>query len=479
MPLRAGARISQRIRTPGRRGADRGASRGRSSWRTDQWAATEGRRHRGSTPRSGGRLWPPFCGPRGVRRSPRNHPSPPPACHSRCERSARESTRMARSETPCSPTASPPSRRRSAKPGSTAGCSPPSSTTTRSASTCSASGEGKLVTRRCYYLVPRQGEPRKLVQRLEPAMLDRLPGAKTAYTTWQEHRQRCVERWSRRNRRLAAQYSPLQSICRPSRASTPAPPSCCARRAASCVSAAELVQRFAATWSDGAARRPPPRQRARSTALVREAFGRVGRRCAPAARSTSTRSSSSCSRASSAPGCGPSRRPSSASTRTAPTRTTSPSAEPHRADPARRLPAHRPVGEGEAAGERLRRHHLVRRRAPPRPPTGSRRCWTVVAAARDAALGAGRAAATPSTPVRGFEVDDAPRASDRDAGYGERFIHRTGHSIGITDHGQGANMDNLETHDERRLHADDRLLDRARHLPDRATSACAARSTSR
>ena len=39
----------------------------------------------------------------------------------------------------------------------------------------------------------------------------------------------------------------------------------------------------------------------------------------------------------------------------------------------------------------------------------------------------------------------------RRAGFGDRFIHRTGHSIGISDHGQGANMDNLETHDTRRL----------------------------
>jgi Xaa-Pro aminopeptidase len=57
----------------------------------------------------------------------------------------------------------------------------------------------------------------------------------------------------------------------------------------------------------------------------------------------------------------------------------------------------------------------------------------------------------PGTPLRGFEVDDAARAVIRDAGYGEQFIHRTGHSIGISDHGQGANMDNLETHDTRRL----------------------------
>ena len=53
--------------------------------------------------------------------------------------------------------------------------------------------------------------------------------------------------------------------------------------------------------------------------------------------------------------------------------------------------------------------------------------------------------------MRGFEVDDAAREVIRKAGYGDLFIHRTGHSIGVTDHGQGANMDNLETHDTRLL----------------------------
>jgi Xaa-Pro aminopeptidase len=37
------------------------------------------------------------------------------------------------------------------------------------------------------------------------------------------------------------------------------------------------------------------------------------------------------------------------------------------------------------------------------------------------------------------------------AGYGDQFIHRTGHSLHVSDHGPGANMDNLETHDTRRL----------------------------
>ena len=51
----------------------------------------------------------------------------------------------------------------------------------------------------------------------------------------------------------------------------------------------------------------------------------------------------------------------------------------------------------------------------------------------------------------GFEVDDAAREHIRSKGFADRFVHRTGHSIGEEVHGAGANMDNLETHDERRI----------------------------
>jgi len=76
--------------------------------------------------------------------------------------------------------------------------------------------------------------------------------------------------------------------------------------------------------------------------------------------------------------------------------------------------------------------------------------WRLARDARDAGIALVRER-WPSIPIRGFEVDDAVREVIREAGYGEHFIHRTGHSIGIQDHGQGANMDNLETHDTRRL----------------------------
>jgi Xaa-Pro aminopeptidase len=86
------------------------------------------------------------------------------------------------------------------------------------------------------------------------------------------------------------------------------------------------------------------------------------------------------------------------------------------------------------------------------PTDRQQEVFGVVAAARDAAWELVRSR-YPHQPVHGFEVDDAARGVIQKAGYGERFFHRTGHSIGISDHGQGANMDNLETHDTRRLMA--------------------------
>src|SRR5205807_1398416 len=51
----------------------------------------------------------------------------------------------------------------------------------------------------------------------------------------------------------------------------------------------------------------------------------------------------------------------------------------------------------------------------------------------------------------GFNVDDAARSYIQEKGFGDYFVHRTGHSIGEEVHGTGANMDNLETHDERKI----------------------------
>jgi Xaa-Pro aminopeptidase len=86
----------------------------------------------------------------------------------------------------------------------------------------------------------------------------------------------------------------------------------------------------------------------------------------------------------------------------------------------------------------------------PAPTARQAEIFALDAAARDAGIALVRSR-YPHEPLAGYEVDDATRAVIAAAGYGAHFIHRTGHSIGIEDHGHGANMDNLETHDTRLL----------------------------
>ena len=77
--------------------------------------------------------------------------------------------------------------------------------------------------------------------------------------------------------------------------------------------------------------------------------------------------------------------------------------------------------------------------------------FSVVTGARDAAIKKVTDSVASGTPLCGYEVDDACRGHIVKNGFGEWFTHRTGHSIGVEVHGNGANMDNLETHDERRV----------------------------
>jgi Xaa-Pro aminopeptidase len=76
--------------------------------------------------------------------------------------------------------------------------------------------------------------------------------------------------------------------------------------------------------------------------------------------------------------------------------------------------------------------------------------FAVIARARDAAVAYIRDHSE-TRPVFGYEVDDVCRGVIKEAGYGELFVHRTGHSIATETHGPGPNIDNLETEDRRKL----------------------------
>jgi Xaa-Pro dipeptidase len=308
------------------------------------------------------------------------------------------------------------------------------------------SDETKLVTRRCYYLIPREGEPRKLVHGLEPAMLDHLPGSKESYTTWQKHREEFAKLVSG-YRKLAAQYSPHNEL--PSVSRLDAGTAELLRDAGvELVSSADMAQRFAATWSqeqlEGHRRANVHLHR-----IALEAFARVTQ----ALRKGEQIDEHTVQRfivdafdhaglwAESDPIVG---------------------VNAHSADP------HYQPGPDNSSPIRQGDFLLIDLWAKEKaagsvyadicwvgvcaasPTDRQQEVFTTVARARDAGWELVRSR-FPGQPVRGFEVDDAAREVIRQAGYGDFFIHRTGHSIGTSDHGQGANMDNFETHDTRLL----------------------------
>jgi Xaa-Pro aminopeptidase len=82
-------------------------------------------------------------------------------------------------------------------------------------------------------------------------------------------------------------------------------------------------------------------------------------------------------------------------------------------------------------------------------PEKYERIFRIVAQARDAAIALVRQKFAAGEPLYGYEVDQAARKVIEAAGYGEQFVHRTGHNIGRETHGNGANMDGLETKETR------------------------------
>jgi Xaa-Pro aminopeptidase len=86
-----------------------------------------------------------------------------------------------------------------------------------------------------------------------------------------------------------------------------------------------------------------------------------------------------------------------------------------------------------------------------RPPAKVETVWRTVRDARDAAIATVQGAAAAGHPISGFEADRAARGLIERAGFGQWFVHRTGHSIDRDLHGSGPHLDDYETHDDRRL----------------------------
>jgi Xaa-Pro dipeptidase len=302
------------------------------------------------------------------------------------------------------------------------------------------------VTRRWFYLIPAHGEPRKLVHRIEAGRLDTLPGTKSEYSSWQELDAH-LESILSSSTRIAMQYSPRNAIMYVSMVDAGTIERI-RELGKEVVSSADLVSQFEAVLTaDQIATHYAAQQKV--DRVLAEAWKEIGTR----ARSGETNEFAMVNWIAEAfrreslvwehgpnVSCGPN----SADSHYEPTAANS---RPIRTgdfvliDLWAKLPTPQSVY-----------YDITWTAVVGRPPTEREHLiFTTVAAARDAAIAAIQSAYVASRTIAGFEADDAARNVIRAAGFADAFTHRTGHNIGPEIHGAGANLDNLETHDTRRI----------------------------
>lgn len=306
------------------------------------------------------------------------------------------------------------------------------------------------VTRRWYYLVPAEGAPRGLVHAVEPSTLDELPGEKEVYSGWTAQLD-ALHRLLSGYSRVAMQFSPLCAVPYVSfvdGGTIDLIRSC----GVEVISSADLVQMFDARWTSEQFEQHLEAGR-RVDSVRQAAFARVGDALRSGAAIDEYAVKIWVREAFDKAGLVTDHGPIVAVNENI----SNPHYEPEAA-------TSRPIRRGDV----LLLDMWAKMDAPsavyyditwtgfcgPTPPAEVVEVFTTVRDARDAAFSLVRDRVAARAPLQGFEVDDAARNHIAKAGYGAQFVHRTGHSIGEEVHGTGANMDNLETHDDRRVIAD-------------------------
>jgi Xaa-Pro aminopeptidase len=304
-----------------------------------------------------------------------------------------------------------------------------------------------MLSRRWFYLVPAQGEPRKLVHRIEQHALQGLPGSPQIYLRWQEL-EAGVQSLVAGLRRVAMEYVPRNANPYVSRVDA-GTAELVRSFGVEVVSSGDLVQLFEACWDDEQwALHLEAARHTRSAFDVAFAFIADTVRRQGSVRETEV---VQCILDHfTAYGLVTDHPPICA-------------VGPHSGDP------HYSPGPGSdgtiRAGDFVLIDLWAKRDRPravysdltwtafvgPQVPARYEEIFQIVARARDAAIACVQEAFRAGRPLQGWQVDQAARDVIERAGYGAYFCHRTGHSIGQETHGNGANMDNLETREERRV----------------------------
>jgi Xaa-Pro aminopeptidase len=300
-------------------------------------------------------------------------------------------------------------------------------------------------SRRFCYFVPARGAPRKLVHRIETGALDALPGDRAVYLRWQELEAGVAE-LARGCRRVAMEYAPRVSNPYISRVDAGVI-ELVRGLGVEVVSSGDLVQHFEATWDDEQWRMHRQAEQFTISAFDR-AFGLIAERVRSGGSIRETEVQTAIMDHFHRNGL---------TTYSPPIVAVGPhSGNPHYEPVAG---SDGTIGAGDfvlvdlwAKVDRPRSVYSDLTRVGfvgDSVPSDYEKIFAVVARARDAAIACVRDAYAAGKALHGWEVDDAARRVIEQAGHGRHFIHRTGHNIGQEVHGNGANMDNLETHEER------------------------------
>jgi Xaa-Pro aminopeptidase len=302
-------------------------------------------------------------------------------------------------------------------------------------------------SRRWAYFVPAEGVPTRIVHAIEAGALDSLPGTKNTYLSWREWQQSLADA-VKGSKRVAMQYSPMNAIPYVSRVDA-GTVELVRSFGVQVASSADLVQQFEAVLSD--AQYASHVYAADWIAKIcQQGFEEIGRRLTADRPTTEYEIQQFLIRRFEEEGLTTDHPPIVA--------VNAHSADPHFA----------PASLGSSRIERDQ-SVLIDLWAKRREPdsiyaditrvayTGSsipdeyQQVFSIVRDARDAAIRFVEEAWATQKAVTGASVDDACRSVIEKAGFGKFFIHRTGHSIHQSTHGNGANIDNLETQDDRQL----------------------------
>jgi len=306
---------------------------------------------------------------------------------------------------------------------------------------------GHLATRRWYYLVPAKGEPRGLVHKIERNSLAHLPGATEQYAG-RDQLDAGLKRLLSGFSRVAMEYSPrcaIPYVGRVDAGTIELVREC----GVDVVSSGDLVQRFAASWDTAAIES----HRAASEILHRvkdRAFEEIARRTRDGVPTTEYDIQQAMAGWFREGGLIADSDPNVSAAENAGNPHYLPTPEKHRAIRRDELVLLDLWGKLDRPGAVYADITWVGFTGT-KPPERQTRAFGAICAARDAAIALVESSVRDGREVRGWQVDRAASTVIRDAGFGDQILHRTGHSLGESVHGNGVNMDDYETHDDRRL----------------------------